>query len=254
METPVLERFFKPIQPVTFKKAPNYKILEGVKPLLNGMSDIMAHNSYIIDYYKREFYFISRNSIFLCGYSEQEVMDWGYEFYGKIIATEDLKALEEINTIGFNTFYSMEPEKRPMISIAYDLIFNRKDGSSFGVRHGLKPFLFAPDGNIWMAICSVKHSSSPAMGNVILSYKDINENYLINLKDQTLTLIPPVKLSESERIIILETERGSLEKQIASQLNISIDTIHYYKRKLMKKTLTNSFLEAIQYIRQNDYI
>jgi hypothetical protein len=128
MGDPVLERFFKPIKPVTFKKKPNYKILEGVKPLLNGMSDLMSHNSYIIDYYKREFYFISRNSIFLCGYTEEEVMKWGYEFYGRIIAPDDLKKLEEINTIGFNTFYSMAPEKRLMISIAYDLIFHRKDG------------------------------------------------------------------------------------------------------------------------------
>ncbi len=254
MDKTILERFFRPIKPVEFKKKPDYKKLEGIKPLLNGMSDIMSHNSYIIDYYKKEFYFISRNSIFLCGYSEEEVMNWGYEFYGKIISPDDLSKLEEINTIGFNIFYQASPEKRPMISIAYDLILHSKDGHRFAIRHGLKPFLFAPDGNIWMAICSVSHSSSKKMGNIILSYKHINENYTIDLDKKTINLIPPIILTESEQIIIKETERGSLEKQIAVQLGITTDTIHYYKKKLIKKTHSKSFTEAIAYLKQNDFI
>lgn len=251
----LIERFFKPLQPIEENKIDiTYAHLEYVKLLLDRSNDILQHNSYIIDYNKKKFFYIAEQSIFLCGYSRDEVLEMGYDFYKKILSKEDLDKLVEINEVGFSLYYDMPTEKRQDVSISYDLLLHRKDGKTFCVNHKLTPFLFTADGNILMSICCIRLSANNKTGNVIVFFRSKNERLSYSFNTKQWELLSTINLSDIERYIILETDRGTLEKQQANYLNCTRSNIRYYKKQIMKKTNTKTMREAIIFLFSNGLI
>jgi DNA-binding CsgD family transcriptional regulator len=250
----VMTRFFEPLQPVVLKKKGAYQKFDYVFKLLDCMDDILHHNGYIIDYCKKNYIYISKQSLFLCGYTEDEVKEWGYQFYEKILSTNDLSRLLEINEVGFKFFYEIPIDRRKDSSISYDLIFHRKDGSTICVNHQLKPFLFTDDGNIWMAVCCIRLSHNTLMGNVMCYFKDAGERYMYSFETKKWQELPPILLTDPERLIVMETNKGAIEKELATRLGCSRNNVQYYKHQILKKTNTTNIREAIIYLYANGII
>lgn len=218
------------------------------------MDSVLPHNSYIIDYYRKNFLFISQKSIFLCGYSEKEALEMGHEFYAKILTPQNLKTLIEINKAGFDFFYEIPFEKKKDFTISYDLVLQRKDGTSFCVNHKLKPYIFTKDENVWLSVCCLIPSPNIKMGNVRSFFKNTNERYAYSFEDKKWHRLPSIVLSEAEKFIISETDKGSPEKALAAELGCSLSNIHYYKGMIMKKTGTKTMREAILFLHSNGII
>lgn len=248
----ITNRFFDPIVPVRFdRQGADYTKLGYATHLLDSIGDLLPHNSYIIDYYKKNFFYISEESIFLCGYSKEEVMEWGYDFYQKIIPPDDLVKLLEINEAGFDFFYQLDPQKQQEAYISYDLVFIQKDGSEKYVNHKLKAFLFGPDGNLWMGVCCIRPSINKCLGNVRMSFKKSDDRYDYSFKDKKWHKLPAFHLTDNEKHILNETDKGTVEKQIADQLNCTRSNIRYYKSQIMKKTGASNMREAILFLTSN---
>lgn len=255
MKKLITDKFFEPIAPVVLKKGNDaYKKFDYVFKLLDSMDDIIHHNAYIIDYCKQSFIYITRQSLFLCGYTEEEVMEWGYEFYAKIMSPEDLVKLIEINDVGFEFFYDIPIERRKDSSISYDLVLHKKDGSTFCVNHQLKPFLFTDDGNIWMAICCLRPSHNNSMGNVMCYFRDAGERFNYSFETKEWKSLTPILLSDAERLIVMETNKGAIEKELANRLGCSRNNVQYYKNQILKKTGKSNIREAIIYLYANGII
>jgi len=255
MDHTLIKRFFEPIIATKFEDRPaDYTQLSYIPQILNSIGDILPHNSYIIDYHKQNFFFISKDSIFLCGYTEEEVMELAYGFYEKIIPPEDMPRLFEINEAGFDFFYKVDHNKQQSGSISYDLVFKKKDGSQFCVNHKLKPFLFGPDGNIWMAVCCLRPSHNKKLGNVKCYFSDTQQRLSYSFEDKQWHELESIELSKTELTIISETEKGSLEKQIAALLNCTRSNIRYHKSQIMKKTKTDSFKASVNFLMANGII
>ena len=246
MNTSLLKRFFAPVEPVL----PDEKVvdLKNATLFLEKISDILPQNSHIIDDYQRTFTFISKRSIFLCGYTEEEVKAMGYSFYSKILTPDNLKKLIEINGAVSDFFDDIHIEKKPDASIFYDLVLQRKDGSSFCINHKLKPFLFTKENNIWVSICCIRPSIDNKVGNVKCFFKKTNEVFSYSFKDKKWHEQPPLVLSEIEKLIVIETDKGVLEKQLAYQLGCTRGNIRYYKNMVLKKTGTKTMREAILFL------
>lgn len=249
MNISLSERFFDPIKSIMFDEdLMDYKKLEYVGLLLEQMNDILSHNSYIIDYYRRNFLFISKQSLLLCGYTREEVMEMGFDFYAKILSPENLEKIIEMNEALFRFFYEASLEKKKNLSIFYDLILQKKDGTTFCVNHRLKPFLFTQDDHIWLSVCCMRPSSKNEIGNVKCLFKDTNECFLYSFEDKKWHEQPPIVLSEIEKFIAVETDKGTLEKQQAHQLGCTRSNIRYYKNAILKKTNTTTMREAILFL------
>jgi len=249
MNTFSLKQFFAPVEPVLFdEKMVDYERLKHVTLFLDTISDFLPQNSHVIDDYQRNFMFISKHSIFLCGYTEEEVKRMGYDFYSKILTPENLKKLIETNHAVSEFFHDLPIEKKIDSSITYDLVLQRKDGSSFCVNQKLKPFFFTEDNNIWLSICCVRSSTGNKIGNVKCIFKKTNERFFYSFKDKKWHEQPPLVLSETERFIVIETDKGTLEKQLAYQLECTRSNIRYYKNMILKKTGTNTMREAILFL------
>ena len=245
----VQDRFFEPIKPLTFNDMNiDYSLLAPVTKLLDCMSDILPHNAYIVDYCRKDFFYISKQSIFLCGYPHDEAMQMGYSFLAKILSPADLDLLAEINEAGFKFFYHVPMEKRTDGSISYDLILHRRDGSTISVNHRLRPYHFTSDGNLWMAVCSLRPSAATATGNAQVYFREANERYQYSFERKNWCKLPTLELSKSEIYIASETDKGTPEKQIADILSCTRSNIRYYKSPIMRKTETATMREAILFL------
>ena len=83
---------------------------------------------YIIDYYKREFLYVSENLALLCGQPIDKIYNFGYNLYLEHVPDKEVDMLLEINKKGFDLFSSFPLEERLDYSIQYDfhLINKRK--------------------------------------------------------------------------------------------------------------------------------
>jgi len=249
MNTSLLKQAFAPVEPVlSDEKVVDYEKLKNVTLFLDKISDFLPQNSHIIDYYQQTFAFISKRSIFLCGYTEKEVKAMGYSFYTKILTPENLKKIIEINSAIANFFNDIPMEKKADSSIAYDLVLQRKDGNSFCINHKLKPFLFTEDDHIWLSIGCTRPSVDNKTGNLKCFFKKTNEVFSYSFKYKKWEEQPPLVLSEIERFIVIETDKGILEKQLAYQLGCTRSNIRYYKNMVLKKTETKTMREAIYFL------
>ena len=64
-----------------------------IHPLSVRLKDFAAMSMeavYVIDYLKNGFHFVADHELFLCGHNAKEVLGLGYDFYPKIIFSEDL--------------------------------------------------------------------------------------------------------------------------------------------------------------------
>lgn len=178
-------------------------------------------------------------------------MEWGYGLFSRILSPEDLEKLLEINEAGFKLYYKYPVEKILDASISYDLVFHKKNGVSFCVSHKLKPFLLTPDGNLWMSVCTLRQSSNNETGNVRLYFKEANERYSYSFATKGWKRLSSIELNRVEKHILMETDKGVPEKQIAASLNCSRANISYYKARLLKKTDSKNIREVIAFFQDN---
>ena len=252
----ITTRYLSGLRPVEFKSTPDYKQLSGIKPLLDAMSSILPHDFYVVDYYKKQFFYISTkpDSPLLGGHTINDVLLAGYEIYAETMSEERIKDLEQINNMAFSYFYQLSAKKRHSLSIAHNLVLKGNSGEEVAFRVQGKPFLFTPDDNIWMILFTFRPTTAIDMKSFIINDKQSNQRYLLSTEQKTIKPLPKLILSERERFIAYETSRGTLEKQLSQQLGITIDTIHYYKKRLMQKTLTSNIREAIHQLETTDII
>ena len=89
----ITTRYLSGLGPVKFKSTPDYKQLSGIKPLLDAMSSILPHDFYVVDYYKKQFFYISTkpDSPLLGGHIINDVLQAGYEIYAETLSEERIK-------------------------------------------------------------------------------------------------------------------------------------------------------------------
>lgn len=246
MDNSILQKFFDPVRPVSFdRKRMNYDRLACIADLLDAMSGIIPHNTYIVDYYRKNFFYVSERSLILCGYSRAEAMSRGFDFYSQIMSPEDVRRLLEINTAGFRLFYSISKEQRQQGTISYDVMLTQKNGEKICVNERLKPYMFTEDGNMWLAICTMQLSSGTETGNVRCHFAQADSYLQYSLDERVWLSQPCPKFSETEMRIIQETEKGLTDNEIADIIGCTRSNVRYFKTQLMRKTKTLHFKDAI---------
>ncbi len=197
------DAFFKPLKLTDFPCDEDYK---KIQPYINA-AQLFSHGEasqmiYLIDYYKRQFVYVSDTSLFLCGNSPEEVLKLGYNFYLKYVPKEDLELLLEINTAGF-LFYSKIPEEdRLNYQISYNVNFIQPNKHLLLVNHKLIPYVLDKSSNIWLALCIVSTSSADKAGNALIQNLNTNETYLYDALNKAWKLEPVVKLTRFQKEVL----------------------------------------------------
>jgi hypothetical protein len=141
--------------------------------------------------------------LFLCGYSPEEVLKMGYEFYFKNVPEDDLVLLNLINNTGFD-FYDKLPnnEKRKLYSISYDFHLKGKYNKPILINHKLTPLFLNEKGAVWKSLCIVSISHSQKAGNVVINKQGSDVFWELDLLSGVWIAKDKPKLKEKELEIL----------------------------------------------------
>lgn len=241
-----IKRFFDPIRKDGYLGDENYKLIQQYILALQAVSKLINLGFYIIDYNKEKFLYVSDDPLFLSGYEQEEVLEMGYEFYGKVVPKEDLEMLLELNEKGFEFFYNLPAEMRDRAFISYDFRLTRKDtGSEILINHKLTPLILTETGNIWFALCLVSLSVANKSGNIFIMLKDEGKRFDYNFKRKQFQPVEVKHLSKREKDVLRLMIQGNSGSDISKELYIAEDTVKFHKRNIVKKLNVRNVMEAI---------
>lgn len=224
----------------------DYWKVDLVISVFNAMSRTTYQSLYIIDYFRKDFLYVSENPLFLCGHSAEEIKKLGYLFYINHVPEQEQRMLTEVNKAGFNFFDRIPVDERINYSISYD--FHILTGKKkMLINHKLTPILLTKDGRIWLAACVVSISSHNTIGHVELRKAGSTSFWEYSLDSHKWCENSGITLGEKERDILSLSAQGYTMNEIADELCLAIDTIKFYKRKLFEKLNVKNIAEAISF-------
>lgn len=201
---------------------------------------------YIIDYFRRNFLYVSENMAYLFGQKASEIKDFGYKLYTDHVPLKDQQMLLEINKKGFDLFNELPVSERMDYSIAYDFhIINGKKQRL--VNHTLTPILLTKEGRIWLALCTFALSARNSPGHIIMKKSGSNKFYEFSLDEHKWQYKDAILLNETEREVLILSAQGYTMNEIADRLCKSIDTIKACKRNLFARLGVKNIAEALSY-------
>lgn len=239
--------FFSPIKLDNRPTESDYASAKHYVNAIKIFSQTTYQSVYIIDYYKRGFAYVSDNPLFLCGAKPQTVLNLGYLFYLQNVPEQDLKLLLEINNTGFSFFKNIPREERLQYTISYDFNLTQPDKSLLLVNHKLSPMLLDRDSNIWLALCVVSLSSNHSAGNISIRKLGSEIIHQYNESQKIWNTIKGLKLSKTEKEVLVLSSQGLTMKEIGKKINLSPDTIKFHRISIFNKLHVKNITEAITY-------
>ncbi|QHS63749.1 response regulator transcription factor [Chitinophaga agri] len=202
---------------------------------------------YVIDYTDMSFEYVSDNPLFLCGYSSEEVLQLGYEFYFRHVPEKDLEMLSRINEAGFDFYANIPVDERKHYSITYDFHLINKEGKQVLINHKLTPLFLTVDGKMWKSMCIVSLSPHQSAGNARIYRQGAGDLWELNPGTRTWHKMEKPVLTEREIEVLRLHAQGLNINQIAERLFVVPDTIKYYRRRIFERLQVTNIVEALSY-------
>ncbi|UPK72441.1 helix-turn-helix domain-containing protein [Chitinophaga filiformis] len=202
---------------------------------------------YLIDYTNLSFEYVSDNPLFLCGYTAEEVLQLGYEFYFRHVPEKDLELLNLINEAGFDFYAGVPVDERKLYSITYDFHLIHKDGKHILINHKLTPLFLTQDGRLWKSMCIVSLSHHQSPGNVRIYKQGSAEMWELVAGKKIWRKSEKPTLSERETEVLRLHAQGLSINQIAEKIFVAPDTVKYYRRRIFERLEVNNIVEALSY-------
>ena len=217
--------------------------LEAVKAIAR----LTYESIYVIDYEKMTFEYVSENPLFLCGYSPEEVLNMGYDFYFKQVPAEDLQLLNRLNEAGFEFFKKLPTNEKKHYSIIYDFHLMNKDGQQILINHKLTPLFLTSEGKLWKAMCIVSLSHSQHAGNICIRKQGADEIWELDVESSFWRRSEKPKLTARELEILRLHAQGLTINQMAEKIMVAPDTVKYYRRRIFERLNVSNSVEALSY-------
>jgi DNA-binding CsgD family transcriptional regulator len=244
-----IDDFFIPENTVDYVSEEEYAQAVYLLNALEAFARVSYQSIYVVDYYKKNFMYVSDNPLFLCGLQPDEVKEMGFAFYFNHIPENEVNMLLAINQAGF-TFFSQTPvEDRGKLSISYDFhILNRKENRKILINHKLTPILLAKNGNIWLASCVVSLSSRKSAGNIEARMLGEPDYWTYSIDSRKWRKTGSIKLNDREKDILSLSAQGCKMSEIANKLFVSEDTVKFHKRNIFEKLDVKNIAEALSVV------
>lgn len=231
----------------------DYKQIELLVNAAKAFARSTHQGVYIIDYFKKNFLYVSENLANWCGMPSSKIKDFGYQLYIDQVPEEELKMLVEINKSGFDLFERLPLNDRLDYTISYDfhLVQGRKRQL---INHHLTPMVLTRDGRIWLALCTVAMSARSTPGHIVMRRSNSETYYEYSLEKHKWQIKHEVALSEIERDVLTLSAQGYTMNEIADKICKSVDTVKACKRALFAKLEVKNIAEALSYTTNNKLI
>lgn len=221
-----------------------YNVIGSLISSVDAVARVTYQSMYLIDYYKREFLYVSGNPLFLCGHTAKEVKKKGFRFYLKHVPEEDQKRLREININGYKFLETFGNTDKLGSSISCD--FHLLHGNKkILVNQKQTPVLLTDNGQVWITLCFVSFSFYKTPGHAEFRLNSSPDYWCYSFETHKWEAQQGVMLKEEEREVLRLYLKGLTSIEIAESMSKTINTIKFYKHELFKKLGTNRLPEAI---------
>jgi DNA-binding CsgD family transcriptional regulator len=216
---------------------------------IDDFSDMCIEAMYVIDFPNQCFHSISDNDLFLCGYSKDEAMLLGYDFYSEVVHKNDLPRLIEMHQEILNCLCN--PDNMSEINY-FSCTFRIKNylqkeqkTEYLMVYQKLIPKFI--DGKILYGICLLTSSVIKNTGNLRLYYKDNRRIDIYSFGKKRWTECEAEHLTKQETKILIYAKQGMTLKMIAYTLGIAYKTVQKITETIYEKLNVHTMEEAIIY-------
>lgn len=241
-----IEDFFIRSNSADFVQEKQYDKVKLLIETVDAFSRLSYQSVYLIDYYKQKFLYVPENPLFLCGHTVKEVKELGYPLYIKNVPEEEQKMLMEINRAGSLFFDAINPADKYRCSISCDFhLLNR--GKKVLVNHKLTPVKLTDEGEEWIAMCVVSHSSRKTSGHIELHIGGSSKYWEYSLNAHRWKESEEIILKGEEKEVLRLSSEGLTMKEIAGRMCRSIDSVKFYRRCLFEKLKVTNITEALVY-------
>ena len=246
--------FFTSSNAVSSVPDSEYARVEPYVEILECMSRLTYQSIYVIDYWKKNFLYVSDNPLFLCGRTREEVLTKGYDFYFEVCDRSELAVLVEINEAAFRFYNRLPVADRTAYSISYNFhIRDTVSGKSRLIHHKLSPMRLTPQGEMWLALCSVSLASDGSELQARIVCENSPKVWDYSFEGCRWKEGEEDVLTDIEKAIISYSNRGMTIGEIADRLCKAVDTVKCkavdtvkgYRKVLFQKLDVTNISEAI---------
>ena len=201
------------------------------------LSDIMSEAFFVLDFQKRTILHAPQHYLSLCGYTPEMIEKKGYEFFKEVLHPEDLPLWKDIHVTILKTLYSDELPKEKIIFFGCTLRIR-----SFFSEASVNPdylMVYLKIKPKWLngiprwGICLLSVAVVPKSGNLCVYYK--NHGYsTYSFIARKWTLHPFAPLSIREKQMLIWSQGGLSNKEIADKLYLSVKVVEKTKASLFE--------------------
>lgn len=232
-------------QSLFFKKGePDYNLLNNSIKALKAASSITTSSVYLKDLYKNEFPYISLIPNIFEELTDEIVAKKICSPEKELISNEDFLFLKEFEPIMYQFIASLPVERRKYVVVTYKLNLRYKSDSSLGVILRMTPFLFDDAGNVWVMLCRVFLAPKNLDFACYIDIDDNNERYEYDRTGKSLFSVKKLKLTITQKKVLMYSNRGLLEKEICDEMGITLNTLKTHKRNLIRKLGADNIIDA----------
>jgi DNA-binding CsgD family transcriptional regulator len=213
-------------------------------------SSISTESFYVLDVPQKQFSYVKPDDFFLCGFSVEDALRKGYDFYQKIVYPEDLSLWIAMHEAVLQYLKDFE-KKRDEID-CFSCTFRLQRKYSF-IPRPLPQMVYHRMKAIWTnnelryLICSVGSSTIKEAGNLCMCNKDGLTYEEYNFTTKRWKRKTKVPLTERERAILMLAQQGKSSGEIANHLCKGQNTIRNQIKPLFSKLKVHSMLGAIEF-------
>jgi DNA-binding CsgD family transcriptional regulator len=216
---------------------------KGVDTLSISLEDIALMSQeavYVIDFRRRNFNYIANNNLFLCGHSGGEALRLGYDFYPKVIHSDDLPLLIDMHSAMIQRLYCMNGSEG--VNYFSFTVRIKNESGYLMVYHKIKP-VFA-EGKIELGLCMLATTVLDTPGHLRTYYKNgrMYDEYSGKRKWEQEVV---KALTKREEAVITLANQGKKSREIAHTLHISYHTLRNIKASIYQKLNVHSMHQAI---------
>lgn len=216
------------------------------------LSFITTESLYVLDVLQKTICYVKPDDLFLCGFLTEDVLRLGYDFYPKVIYSDDLSLWTDMRelTLGYLMRGEGNWNEIDYISCTFRLLRTYSFCSRpllQMVYHRIKPVW--KDNELCYLICCVESSTIEKAGNLCLHYKDGLTYSEYNFITRRWKQKVKESLTERERAILMLAQQGKSSSEIADLLCRGHNTIRNQIKYLFSKLKIHSMQGAIEFAR-----
>ena len=191
----------------------------------------MDIDAYIFDLKNRRILYATKGSLILLGKNPLNSDGYlGLDYMDKMIHSEDLPNIADINRIVYDFFYALPENRRLNGYFTQDFRVQMKPNKTVLINNRGTVLDLTKDGVLRLTLCVISHPTGNKSGNAHIKMTDTNTVYEFIKSAQKFIEVKTQKLTYKAASVLELASNGKSEAQIAETLGISINTVKYHKK------------------------